>query len=374
MLMNVSKIMIILCSISLVGVIGKAQPFEHPGGLHSYKQIELARRNIASQKQPWTTAYEALIEQANRGLEKSPEAIADFNVPGYYKDAKGHRETMGRLSGDAWVAYSCAVAYQLTSNSERLKYAEKAIQVINAWATTNKKFSGYDGQLAMVDAGVGLVFAAELMTDYNGWNKEQRTAFAKWITSVYLKASTEIVERGNNWGDWGVLGCIVSHYYLDMEDSVDVDIMHIRNKINMAIASDGHMPEETKRGKRGLWYTYFALAPLTSACQIAQNAQGVDLFNYKGDDGAGIEEALDYLLRYCREPNKWPHYSGNDINPPKPEQYPGNLFEAMSGIYEKKEYEAWVDDARPIMVYGHHYAWSFPTLMHTMASHGNTQK
>ncbi len=71
MLMNVSKITIILCSISLVGVIGKAQSFEHPGGLHSYKQIELARRNIASQKQPWTTAYEALIEQANRGLEKS---------------------------------------------------------------------------------------------------------------------------------------------------------------------------------------------------------------------------------------------------------------------------------------------------------------
>jgi hypothetical protein len=37
----------------------------------------------------------------------------------------------------------------------------------------------------------------------------------------------------------------------------------------------------------------------------------------------------------------------------------------MSGIYGKKEYEVWIKDARPIMLHGHHYAWTFPTLMST---------
>jgi hypothetical protein len=134
------------------------------------------------------------------------------------------------------------------------------------------------------------------------------------------------------------------------------------------------MPAETRRDKNGIWYTYFAIAPLTAACQIAYNARAVDLFHYKGKEGAGIEQALDYLLQYSREPEKWPHYRGEGINLPQPGRWPGNLFEAMSGIYGKEEYEAWVEDARPIMVHGHHYAWAIPTLLRTVPPHQESGK
>ncbi len=120
-----------------------------------------------------------------------------------------------------------------------------------------------------------------------------------------------------------------------------------------------------RRGRNGIWYTYFALAPLTAACQVAANARGVDLFHYKGADGAGIEEALDYLLRYSREPGEWPHCKGEDLALPGKRQWPGNLYEAMSGVYGKREYEAWIANARPIMVRGHHYAWAVPSLLRT---------
>ncbi len=354
-------------SFSLVyGGVAQAESFEHPGGLHSRRQLENARVRISAHEQPWAAAYEALLKEAQKGRERTPEPLSDFNVPGYYVDAEGHQKAMGRLSKDAWVAYSCAVAYQLTSKQERIQYADKAIQVLNAWATTNQKTSNHDGDLAMADAGVGFVLAAELMTDYDGWTEDQRTQFKKWLKDVYLKSCELIVKRTNNWGDWGVLGCIASHYFLDDAKALDSDIERIRTKIDHAIEADGRMPAEISRGKNSIWYTYFALAPLTAACQIAANARTIDLFHFKGKDGAGIEDALDYLLKYSREPSTWPHYTKNDLSLPKQKAWPGNLFDAMSGIYAKKAYETWIKESRPIMVYGHHYAWALPTLLSTI--------
>lgn len=279
-----------------------AQSFEHPGGLHSQSQLESVRKFILEGDLIRIKAYNAMMEQASQGLEKLPDPPSDFNVPGFYDDAEGHRKMMGRLSEDAWVAYSCAVAYQLTEGPERIQYAIKASEVLNAWATINKKTSNFDGDLAMADAGAGFVFAAELLRDYSGWEESERAAFRKWLREVYLNSCLLISERSNNWGDWGILGCIASHYYLDDAKALDADMEYIRKKIDESIAADGHMPQETKRGKRGIWYSYFALAPMTAACQIALNATGTDLFHFKGKDGAGIEEALDYLLRYCENP------------------------------------------------------------------------
>ncbi|ADE53565.1 alginate lyase family protein [Coraliomargarita akajimensis] len=340
-----------------------AAAFEHPGGLHSAQQLESTRRQIAQGAQPWTDAYALLLVEVGKCQKRRPQAVEDFNVPGYYIDAKGHREAMDRLSKDAWVAYSCAVAYQLTSGPDRTVYAEKALEVINAWARINTKTSNYDGTLAMADAGSGLVFAAELMRDYDGWNTLQRAAFEEWLTTVYLYACQQIANNENNWGCWGTLGSAASHYYLDDAQGLDADIARIRKQIDVSIEADGRMPHETKRGKNGIWYTYFALSPMTAASQIAANARGVDLFSFKGDDGAGIEDALDYLIQYCYAPEDWPHYREKDLSLPKANKYPGNLFEAMHALYKKPAYGNWVKDSRPIMVFGHHYSWNFPSLL-----------
>jgi hypothetical protein len=366
---HISRFVIVLFSLQLLVQFVEAQVFEHPGGLHSRTQLETARIQIAAGTSSLVAAFEALLEQANLALERSPKAVEDFSVPGYYRDAKGHREVMGWLSDDSWAAYSCAIAYQLIEGNERIQYAEKASELLTAWARTNKRTSNDDGDLAMADAGAGLVFAAELLSHYDGWNKEEREAFKKWITNVYLISCQKIADRANNWGDWGMLGCIASHYLLDDKKGLDADIENIRKKIDKSIAADGHLPHETKRGKRGIWYTYFSLAPLTAACEVAANARGVDLYHFRGEDGAGIERALDYLLQYCREPERWPHYQQNDLRLANAKGYPGNLFEAMHGIYGKSEYESWIEDSRPIMVHGHHYAWAVPTLLRTVPPH-----
>jgi hypothetical protein len=43
--------------------------------------------------------------------------------------------------------------------------------------------------------------------------------------------------------------------------------------------------------------------------------------------------------------------------------WPNDLFEAMADEYGDAKYEAFAAQRRPIMNTGHHYAWTFPTLM-----------
>ncbi len=343
-----------------------AHAFHHPGGMHTPRQLESARSQIAAGELVKVAAFESLMKQADRALDTIPNPQGAYEVPGFYRDADGHNAAKKRLSSDVWSAYSCAITYQLIEDESRMAYAEKSAEILTAWAKTNREVGGDDGDLSVAYIGVGFVFAAELLADYDGWRSEDFEAVQQWVSHVYLNACQRIVGRANNWGDWGLVGSMASHYFLENKPGLAADIQLLREKIDHSIAADGHMPLEVKRGKNSLWYTYFSLSPLTAACEIARNATGVDLFHYKGKGGAGIEEALDYFIRYCREPAQWPHYQEDDLRIPDPNGYPGNLFEAMYAIYGKSEYGSWVEGSRPIMRYDHHYTWSVPTLLSPM--------
>ena len=83
------------------------QTFEHPGGMYSSSLIEETRQKISEGEEPWVTAYKQLMHQAETSLQRKPEAVKNFNVPGYYRDPKGHHREQIHLSHDAWAAYSC---------------------------------------------------------------------------------------------------------------------------------------------------------------------------------------------------------------------------------------------------------------------------
>jgi hypothetical protein len=63
-----------------------------------------------------------------------------------------------------------------------------------------------------------------------------------------------------------------------------------------------------------------------------------------------------------QNPSSWPH-AQNPGMPSAKDWWPNDLFEAMADEYGDAKYEAFAAQRRPIMNTGHHYAWTFPTLM-----------
>lgn len=325
--------------------------------MHPTAQIDFVKKQLQEKKEPFRSAYLQLIKAADIALQTPHHALADFSVPGYYQQPEEHRKNSKSLQTDAFNAYCCALAYRLDGGD---KYGKKACDLLNVWAKINQKYSEYDGTLVMSYSGTAMVIAAQLMTGSDLWTEEERALFGAWITNVYQKACNEIRNRKNNWADWGRFGSMLCAVYFDDQQEINENVRLIKSDLFHKIAADGSMPEETRREKNGIWYTYFSLAPITAACWLVYNSTGENLFALE-NNGVSLKTAIDYLLYYNQHPNEWKWFE--NPNTGTPDRWPGNLLEAMYGIYKDENYLEFVRPNRPQMYPVHHFAWTFPTLM-----------
>ena len=353
----------LIFSLLLLLLYLKAVAYPHPGGMHPQTQIDFVKQQIQQQSQPYYNAYLQLRAYADSALQHQHHALADFSVPGYYVNPEEHRRNSKSLQSDAFDAYASALAYQLTGEPP---YAEKAMDFLMAWANINTQYSEFDGSLVMAYSGTAMIMAAELLLPYEGWSAQDKKQFFSWVTNVYRKAADEIRHRKNNWADWGRLGSILSAHLLDDTAQVAENIRLMESDLFHKIAEDGHMPEEVRREKNGIWYTYFSLAPITAAAWVALQAEGTNLFTLQENDKS-IKAALDYMLYHNQHPEEWKWFENPRTG--SPDSWPSNLLEAMQSIYGDEEYGAYVAEARPLSYPLHHFAWTFPTLMKPMMSY-----
>jgi len=333
--------------------------FDHPGGMHPQQQLDFIRAKVVKKEQPFDNAYLQLLYKANLALNHTTHAVANYSIPGYYVNASMHIKNALPLQNDSFDAYACALAYHLSGG--QTIYANQSLRFLNAWADINKVYSDADGPLVMTYAGTGMIIAAELLYNYDGWAPADREKFFQWATNVHLKASNFIRVRPNNWGDWGRLGSILNAHLLDNPEGIEENVNLIKSDLFSKIAQDGHMPEETQREVGGIWYTYFSLAPMTAACWVAYQTTQENLFTNFTQGNASIKRALDYLLYYNLHPDQWPWFKNSTAG--SPSSWPGDLLEAMAYLYNDTSYVDYVQPARPVMYSTHHYAWTFPTLM-----------
>ncbi len=326
-------------------------------GMHPLKQINYVKSQIHAGSEPITTAYHKLIHDADSIMDVSHHALADFAVPGFYVDPDTHRANSLALQQDAYAAYCEALAYRLSGNEN---YGRKACYFLDAWASINKGYSEHDGVLVMTYSGAGLLIAAELMDGTPLWDADKENTFKQWATTVYRTAANTIRVHKNNWADWGRFGSMLVASLLDDRKEAEENIRLIQSDLFTKITPDGDMPEETRRGDNGIWYSYFSLAPMTGACWIAYNMTGTNLFALS-NNGASIKKAIDYVAYYNLHPSEWKWHKNPRTG--EHELWPYNLIEAMSGIYNDKNYEEYGQKRRPIVYPIHHFCWTFPTLM-----------
>ena len=353
--MNVVKVIAICCISWFAHNLGFSQ------GMHPDVQIAKVKEQLKCKNERITNAYNQLVLKADNALKENNHALEDFSIPGRYINEELHVKNSQSLQIDAFNAYVCALAYRLNGDK---KYGQKACELLNAWGSINRKFSDYDGVLVMAYSGAGLMNAALLMKKQKIWDDTNQKQFELWVKGVYKVSGDSIRTRKNNWGDWGRYASLLAASYLIDKNEIKANCKLIKSDLAAKITENGSMPEETKRKEKGIWYTYFSLAPITASAWIIYNETGEDLF-HQNIKNASIKKALDYLLRYTNKPEEWPHF----LNPEKPSLsnnlsgWPYNLFEAMGGIYGDKDFVEAADKYRPIIYSRHHFAWTFPTLM-----------
>ena len=86
----------------------------------------------------------------------------------------------------------------------------------------------------------------------------------------------------------------------------------VHRLIPKQIEPDGRQPLELTR-THSLDYSIFNLLGLFKLADLGQHL-GIDLWNYKTPQGAGLQKALDYLLPYILKNQRWPYLQIEPVN------------------------------------------------------------
>lgn len=276
-----------------VGNIVAVQP---SSGGFVVSSVELQQRNQLATRgvDPYKSAVSDAVSFANGKLGSSPSPQQPLNISG----------TTGPFVDDTATAYGLALAYNATGDA---KYAAKARDFIMAWvktttSTTNTCTDSGSCQTSLIIGRVapGFVFAAEVIKPSGAFSSSDDQAFRNWLRTVILPTASE---RTNNWGDAGTFMRAAVTSYLGDSAGFNAAISKWKSLVDL-IASDGHIPEEVRRGSSGLNYTQEALDYKIGVAIIAEH-RGVNLWDY-----GRFKLAVDYAAKYVVNPGSWPWASG----------------------------------------------------------------
>src|SRR5690349_6374866 len=138
----------------------KAAAFRHPGLLHTADDFARMREKVAAGAEPWKSGWERLIANPHASLKWNPRPVETV-----YRGRSDRRENYAQLFRDIATAYACGLRWQVSGDRA---YADKAVEVMNAWANTLMKISGAsDRYLASGIYGYELANAGETLRDYD---------------------------------------------------------------------------------------------------------------------------------------------------------------------------------------------------------------
>ena len=184
-----------------------AQNFIHPGMLHTQADLDRTKAKVEAGEEPWASAYRKLLT--------SPHVSLDWKAAPVEKIVRGGRtiwepdpDNYQLAYRDAATAYQCALVWHISGDKA---YADKSVQILNAWAKTCKKVSGdTNACLAYGLYGYQFANAAELMRDYPGWNATDFGRFKEWMLKVWYHGVIGFLQGRNGtqddhyWSNWGL--------------------------------------------------------------------------------------------------------------------------------------------------------------------------
>lgn len=298
----------ILTALTLViAVIGGGEVFGK-AVLLSETRIATLRARIAAQTEPTSNAWQQVLKDATKALAAEPHAPKAWYVPGFYRDAQGHRSAKQALQDDANAAYALALAFRMTGDA---RFAASPVRIIDAWATRVETLSKKDDStLSFSYHFPPLILAADLLRACPAFPADAQARFRGFVREKALPQNT--MARDNNWGNWGLMLVLASASYLEDRVLFDQGLARWKVFIEKQIAEDGHLPHEVDRngGRSGLWYSNFSLLPQTLAAEIAR-VNGVDLYDHRASNGRTLRQAFDRLAAWTLEPKTFPYFKGD---------------------------------------------------------------
>jgi hypothetical protein len=274
--------------------------FVHPGVLDSRASLDFVKAKVAAKQQPWLNAYNQMLGHNLLSQSRQPKPRATVECGSYSNPDYGCTDERQ----DALAAYGNALAWYISGDA---KYAQKAIQYMNAWAPVIKSHTNSNAKLQTGWAGSSWPRAAEIIRyTYTGWAQADIDRFATMLRTVYLPTLLPGVQSNGNWE------------LTMMEAAVGISVfLNDRTSYNAAISKFlGRVPAYVYLTSDGAYPKAPPGSGLTTRAQIASYWQGQNTFV----DGLAQETCRDlvhtgYGLANIEHVAETTRIQGNDLWP-----------------------------------------------------------
>ncbi|WUD77620.1 alginate lyase family protein [Streptomyces sp. NBC_00510] len=290
--------------------------FSHPGVLVSRAQLDFARGKVQAGAQPWKGAYDQMMASAYASQSRTPKPRAVVECGSYSNPNYGCTDERE----DAIAAYTNALAWYITRDA---KYAQKAIQLMDAWSATITDHTNSNAPLQTGWAGSVWPRAAEIIRyTYTGWPNVNR--FATMLRNVYLP---EVINGSKSNGNWELSmmeAAVGISVFLDDRTSYDKAVTRYLNRVAayVYLDTDGALPKtvpgsglDTRDEIVGYWqgqstfvtgltqetcrdftHTGYGISSISHVAETSR-IQGEDLYPQVGER---LRQALGFQSKYQR--------------------------------------------------------------------------
>ena len=349
---------------------GDTISFQRPMTLVTQDQINIVKNRIANQIEPQYSEYQKLIQDANDALSITPDVPSLIYIEG---DDEEENITYWRhvVWSQTRPALASALAYVYSDNTD---YADKALEIINAWAYEAPTISSTHGRHRDILAGQSFthfVHIADLLWNYPGWSQEDKDKVIEYL--LYINSRSTGYWRTNNIGDAAVLYRLALACLLQDEQMLEEVEYRVQNwlinwdpfyEVPMGkIVYDAeydleHLKRETDRERRGLSYSFVSGSAISVIAEMLR-LLGWDIMEVPvPPDGATISGAFrqtaQWHMDYYSGVHSFPYY-----DPPE-EIYTGSTRELIEYLNNYKrgedtELQNWLVAKRSDLDMGRYY-------------------
>ena len=266
------------------------QPFKHPGMAQSAKDLEYMRDMVLKGEEPWKTAYENLQNQTS--LDFVVNSIAYISVGAYGANSIGGRE----YGQGGTNAYNHALMWYITKDQ---RYADKAIEILDAWALTLRGFDGNNAKLNVALTGSEYLNAAEIIRHTSaGWSDKGIKQFERMVSSVFYPTVEDFFTEANGNWDGGIINTMLCMgVFLDNHEIFNRAIeRYFRGQRNSGVIKYVYPGGQCQEATRDWDHVQLGIGEFAKAAHVAYT-HGIDLYSL-GDDrlAQGFEQCYKYML------------------------------------------------------------------------------
>ncbi|GAB6012417.1 alginate lyase family protein [Viscerimonas tarda] len=264
--------------------------FVHPGIDQTKADLDFMKQQVLLGKEPWKSAFDKLKEKTSLDYVIQTE-------PHIIQGAYGKPDIGGKLMSSAGdMAYNCALVWYITGDKA---YAQKAIEIMNAWSSGIWDFDDNNAKLLVALSGQVYCNAAEIIRYSNaGWQQKDIDSFSNMLSSVFYPVIRFYFPEANgNWNGAIERTIMAISVFTDNRKMFDNAVHnYLYASYNGSILKYVYPSGQCQESIRDQGHVQMGLREFAGAARIAYS-QGVDLWSVANNRLAlGFEYTAQYMV------------------------------------------------------------------------------